>query len=524
VEEPTLLAALKLLAPSLILFATAGLVSVPSARAYLSPSRTQAAAVVGVLLALIAAGLQTDTTARLASVPLGPVSAPMIELHLGALSLGWLQLLLLGGAALVLVSPATLAPKALILLAVAAPSLMVGSFPAVCLCWFATELALAFFGAPGPAKGDSRLVTVVLGTGAILGAFHISASDEALVLSLGSLRGASWLLLVAAVGLRLRLWSPAGTQDPDAPELLPMAALLVAGVTGFFTLSHLETTPRPGEAPQWLTLALLVLAVAVGALAWAHRRSWPGVPAWAGAALLATLLLPSALTFPPVAWVGPGAAHVLVALVAYVTLAHVMRPSGLARQLRSLAMAAVAFTLLPWPVLPYGRAMTWTLDVLGDVRPAGAVLLSLVSGLPAAALVAGVRLARDPEAHTTAEKGTAGVALLLTVLTAVISIGLASPQAGSLLPGVQPSLGALALAALSSLLGLGLAVADSAGILTALDTEELAKRRLAAPRWLRDAATTFSHGAETLFLLLEGETPLTWAMLIGAAVLILAAG
>ncbi|NPV06504.1 MAG: hypothetical protein HPY83_00900 [Anaerolineae bacterium] len=535
-EEPALWATVKLLAPSLILLATAASVAVLLRGAQVQAGCPRAAAVLGLLAASLIASLQLGATARLASLPLGAVSAPMIELRQTALSLSWLQLLLFSSAALILASPHGSLPALLLLLAVAAPSLLAGSFPAVCLFWFTTEIALALYRAATRAKpghafaAAGALLPPVLGTAAVLAAFHASASDEALVLSLGSLRGPSWLLLVAAVALRLRPWSPAGPlasygASQESARTGAVAALLVAGTTGFFTLSRLDMTPRPGQPPQSVVLVLLVLSVGTAALAWAHRRAWPGVVLWSTGALLTTTLLPATLAFPPAAWVGPAAAHILAALVACTTVSLLPWPPWSPRKLPGLVMAVVGFSLLPWPVFPYGRAVTWGLDLLAGFRPAGAVLLALTAGLPAAALLAGQRGRRHLVGNSRADAATTLVGLLVVGVSAALVLGAGSQNsAQALFAGDHPSPGVLALALLGASLGLLLTVADRAGILAPLDTELLTRPRPTAPAWVRDAPGAISGGVELVFRFLEGETPLTWTVLIGTAILILAAG
>jgi len=515
------LSLLKVLAPSLTLLAAAGLVATLSARSGFGPTWNRAVAALALLLALLLATLQVDRAANFAGVPLGPVSVSLIQLRFTPLSLAWMQVLFLGAAALVLVSPPASLPLTLALVAAATPALMVGSFPALCLTWFLVEVTLAAVG-PSPATGNTWF-PLLFGTAAVLAAFHTSASDEALILSLGSLRPVSWLLLVSGVGLRLRWWSPASMTSGVLP---PAAPFLAAAATGFFTLSHLESTPRGGEVTDWVWLPALLASLAASLMAWGHRRSQPEATLRVGAGLLLPLLLLEAVAIPPAPWVGPAAAHVLAAMVGLTVLKRIQRPMWLPAWVLAAAGLAVAATLLPWPILPYGRAVATALEALSATRPAAAVVLALLAGLPAAALLASIRVEPGDQARTPAELSTSLAALVLPLLVAYLAGTLAASAAASdaALLYSDPSLGAVAMAVLGGFVGLVLAVADRAGLLAPLDTVLPTGMDAALGRGAAWVADHVSAGAETVFRFLEGETPLTWAVLIGGAVLVLAAG
>lgn len=521
VEEPTVLSLVKVLAPSLTLLVAAGLVATMSARSGLGATWSRAVAALALLLGAVLATIQLDQSASLAGVPLGPVSVSLIELRLSPLTLAWIQLLFLSAAALALVSPPEALPATLALVGISAPALMVGSFPALCLAWFLVEVALAAVG-PSPA-GAGTWFPLLFGTGAVLAAFHTSASDEALILSLGSLRPVSWLLLVVGVALRLRWWSPAGLASGS---VLPAVPFVVAAGTGFFTLAHLESAPRGGAATEWVWAALLLVTVVSALLAWLHRRSSAATGLWSAAALFLPLILLEALSFPPAPWLGPAAAHVLAVTVAVVVLGRMDRPAWLPSWLLTAAATVAALSLLPWPVFPYGGALASTLEALTVTRPAAAVLLALVAGLPAGAMLAFQGPRSGGVARTTDEVSTALAAVVLTLLagTLVWTLAASAAQSDAALLYSEPSLGALAMAVLSGFIGLALAAADRAGLLAALETGMPAGIDALLPRAVSWVAAQLSAAAVTVFRFLEGETPLTWAVLIGAAVLILAAG
>jgi len=521
VEEPTVLSLVKVLAPSLTLLAAAGLVATMSARSSLGPTWSRAVAALSLLLALLLATLQVDQAAGFAGIPLGPVSVSLIQLRFTPLTLAWMQLLFLGAAALVLVSPPSALPLTLALVGASAPALMVGSFPALCLAWFLVEVTLAAVG-PSPATGNAWF-PLLFGTAAVLAAFHTSASDEALILSLGSLRPVSWLLLVTGVALRTRWWSPASLASG---ELLPAAPFLAAVATGFFTLNHLESVPRGGEVSEGLWLIFLLVSLTAALLAWGHRRSGPTAILRSAAGLLLPLILLGTLSLPPSPWVGPAAAQVLAALVGLTVLQRLLRPPWLPAWTITAAGVVVGVTLLPWPVLPYGRAIAATLEALSSTRPAAAVVLALAAGLPAAALLAATRSEDHGETRSPAEVSTSLAALILPLLVAYLawSLSAAASRSDAALLYSGPSLGALAMAVLGGFVGLVLAVADRASLLLSLDNVLPTGLDVAVVRagsWL---SSRVSAAAETVFRFLEGETPLTWAVLIGAAVLVLAAG
>ncbi len=520
-EEPTIVSLVKVLAPSLTLLVAAGLVAAMSARASLGATWSRAVAALALLVGAVLATLQVDQSASLAGVPLGPVSVSLIELRLSPLTLAWTQFLFLSAAALVLVSPVSALPATLALVGVSAPALMIGSFPALCLTWFLVEVALAAVG-PSPATASTWL-PLLFGTGAVLAAFHTSASDEALILSLGSLRPVSWLLLITGVALRLRWWTPTGLASGS---MLPAVPFVVAAGTGLFTLVHLESAPRGGLGNQWFCGALLLAAVFSSLLAWLQRRSRAGTGLWSAAALALPLILLQALSFPPAPWLGPAAAHVLAATVAVVVLDHLERPEWFPSRLMSALRILTALSLLPWPVLPYGRALASTLEALAAARPAAAVLLALVAGLPGSALLALKGPRCGGVARTAAEVSTALAAVTLTLLSGVLvwTMAASAGQSDAALLYPDPSLAALAMAVLSGFIGLALAAADRAGLLATLETGIPAGIDSTLPRAVTRLADHLSVAAETVFRFLEGETPLTWAVLIGAAVLILAAG
>lgn len=520
-DTPTWLSLVKVLAPSLTLLAAAGLVAALSARLRSGTIWSQAIAALALVVALILATLQIDHSTSLAGVPLGPVSVSLIELRYSPLTLTWMQLLFLSMAALVLVSPPEAIPISLALVGISAPALMIGSFPALCLTWFLVEVALAAIG-PSPATGNTWF-PLIFGTAAVLAAFHTSASDEALILSLGSLRPVSWLLLVTGVALRARWWSPATLASGS---VLPSIPYITATATGFFTLSHLESTPRGGEVPGWLWLALLLVCIATALLAWGHRRSGIEVVLRSAAALLMPLVLLEAMSLPPAPWIGAAVAHVLVAAAIITVLSRMDLPTWLPTWTSLVVGAIVALTLLPWPILPYGRAMAAALEALSSASPGAAVLLALGAGLPAGALLAAPRYDTGGTAHTSAQLSTTGAALLLSLLSVALvwSLSTTATTSDTALLYAGPSLGAMAMGVLGGFLGLVLAVVDRTGLLAALDSTVPSGIDTAFARagsWL---VTHISATAETVFRFLEGETPLTWAVLIGTAVLILAAG
>ncbi|MHB0877425.1 MAG: hypothetical protein ACYC5O_15415 [Anaerolineae bacterium] len=475
---------------------------------------TTVAAVRGVAVATIAVALLL--TARLGEAyspmvlfPFGSVSIPLVDLRMDPLAVSWLRFVLLGGLALVVFMPTDSVAAGLALLAAAAGSLVAGTLGALAIAWLATEAAFLLFDTPRTGSQMSA-VPLSLGGVAMVLAVYASASQEAMVMSDASLRTLSWVLLLLAVCLRLRLWP---LTWPDAEPSVMALWQLVACSTTAVLLMRLAPAPVAATAPLWVT-ALVILSAAISSLRGWLRRD--GTARQDTGVALAALLLPlAALTIPPSPLLAPALAHVAAVVVVLAIAPAFRRRDGLPRLVTvALPVLAVA-TLAPLPLLPFGRGYLQVLGLLAAQRPLGAVIAALVTSLAGAMLIL---RALEPEGRPTLSRRPrwpAVAALGGALVTLLLGLGLGSDWAGGT-ESAAPRFGTMLLAWAGVAAALGLVYGRVRGLLPSLVAEPF------STTLPRRSALALLRSVDTVLRLIEGETALTWTTVIGVAILAIA--
>ena len=475
--------------------------------------RTVAASMV--LLALLRFGVVGEAYASLARVPVGNVSLPAIDLMLEPAALAWLRLLLLGALAATLAIPVGALSGVLAMLGLASITFLASSFGTLVLAWPLAEVAL-LLPPDHEARHGHRYLPLATGGAAALFALYASASSQALVLAGRSLTPLSWALVVAALALRLRLWP---LRWPRAGSPLTSLKLLVALLTGFFALSRVAAAAQWERLPEWVAAAFVVCAAAAAGEAWLHRQEDEAVLAGVAGALSSLLVAGAALapeTSPWRAVPAAGAALLLFALSPSLPL-----PRGAPRWLAGLPALLAGLLLLPLPTLPVGSVLVGVLGLLAATR----VLASIAA---TAALVLGLGALLAAASRRTEQRPTLGVkdgaeALRLALLLAVLLLGLRLGVGAGAREAQRGA--ALAFSLVASLGAAALALASARRLFPD------ARTPLPVPTDGRSsggkvgaAVSATLVTVEAVFRLLEGETSLPWASLIGFAVLIIAAG
>ena len=521
VESVTMASPAIVLAPLAILLAGAALsASLPEAGLD-SPYLVRGLPAGLILIAALLTLTGSYTYVPVSSFPLGNVSAPLIDLRTDSLALHWVSLVLLVSLGVSLTAPVEVLPRVLVATGLGCVSFFAGGMAALCLAWFVTEAALLLL------EGDSSTRPVmplpfVLSVAAMLGAVYSSPSDEALVLSQSSLTPRSWSLAILAVTFRLRIWPFPGRQIAG-----PLAALrlAIAAATGFYVLTEFGGAAAPGYPSDALVLAVFLGVTFAALYGWSRATPSQGLIWWCSLALSGTLILQAALSIPPLATLGPAAAH-LVAVLAAHSLAVRLRPSRpLPAWLAPALAVAAVLSLLPWPLLPFGQALQHLFSLLMGTRPLLALLLAFWLCLPSAGLVlAALEGAIEPESAT--RRPLVSVAVLLAAAGGlVLGLGFSSrfaepPSVAS--PPATVGAGILALAL--TVLVLGAVAAAWLGVMPrSLGKDETGTGEPWLTWPLRLLATAARY-LDIVFRFVEGETPLAWSALVGVAILIAASG
>lgn len=511
---------LVLLAPVAILLVGATLLAVLPRLGTYSVTSLRTIAFLVILLVLVRVQRLSDAYAPLVSIPLGHLTIPIMDLGVDPHSLSWVRLLLVGSLASSLLLPAPSLSSCLLLLAITSTTFLANSFATVVLAWCFTEAGLFFIGAEN-GNQNAKAIPFTLGTIALVVALYGSAFEQAFVFSEASFKPLSWLLLIIAVGLRLRLW-PLHWAENSLPK--SVFIFLVVTTTGFLVLSR-GTPASPDELPPWwLGAALGASAVVASLLAWLHKQNELELPLMAGAALAPLLILLATLSTPLSPALGPAAIHLTAAIVVYALAPGVPAPSQAPRWLAQVIPLLAILTLAPLPIFPFGRAVTQVFSLLGTIKPISAIVAAMVLALPLAAMASTVleKPDRRPVLHW--RDGSDWALAITLAATLLPGLGLAPTFISE--QGNKQQLSGLAggSAALSTLVILALVWADRRSLLPRSDLQQFPRARVPVLSRLGSFASAATMALETVFRLVEGETALTWATLIGFAILIIATG
>jgi hypothetical protein len=338
-----------------------------------------------------------------------------------------------------------------------------------------------------------------------------SASREALALSDGSLRPQSWALLIVALALRLRLWP---LRWPDVAAPIAVLRLLTASLTGFYVMRQVSAAAPTAALPDWLVAAFVLSAAVSAVQGWLQRRERRLV-------LLATAgvvgaLLAAATAMGPLAASWRGAPQLATALLLLALAPSLPLPRRAPAWVSALPAMLACALLLPLPATPLGRLLTDTLAGVSAVRPLAAAVATLALGLGLGAVAAHAwRSAR--ESSTVAAPLDLALRLALPLAAVALALRLSgTPARSGLTAGAQ----ALGLAATA--ITVFLAAVSASGRLP-LPEASPAPGPLPAGR-LSGMLVTAAAALEGLFRLIEGETSLAWATLIGIAILLIAVG
>ena len=485
----------------------------------------RAVACLAILLALVGLHRLTDAYAPLVSIPLGDLTMPVVDLGVDQQSLSWARLLLVGSLGVVIVLRASSLGPCLFVLAVASTAFL-GSSPAtIALAWFLTEIGIVVISRER-GNGGADMAPLCLGATAMVVALYAGSLDQASGLGEASFKPLSWLLLVLAVGLRLRLW-PLRWHADSMPGA--MLLFLVATTTGFLVLSRGSPGSSDNLPPRWLSALLALSAVVASALSWLRRQKALELSLLAGAALAPLPLLLATLPASPSPALGPAAAHLVAALLLYALAPIVPLPGRFPAWLGRAVPLLATLTLVPLPVFPFGRAVLQVFSLLAAVRPISALVASVAMALPVAAMISAA-LGEPQHRQVLRWRDATSVALAASLLTTLaLGLGLVSTYGAGVGSTPRQSGWAGGSSAVAVVAVVALSVADRRGLplMLGLPHYHLVRARGGAATPLSGLGSLASGAAsvfETVFRLVEGETALTWATLVGCAILIIAAG
>ena len=526
VETTVLVSPWSLLAPSAILASAALLAGLSLRLRFLMSGLLRIVAAIAVAVALLLLRRSGEAYAPLALFRVGDLTAPIADLRLTTVAWSWERLLLVGGLAVILSAPAEDLPSCLVVLAAACFSLLTSSLSSIALAWFITEAALFISAASG--RRASAALGLAAGSTAALASLYASATSAGIGISQASLSPLTWLLALGAVALRLRLWP---LSWPSASGPLRALWFLVGVVTGFAVLGRLAPALRPGELPQWATLVLLLSASGAGVSAWLTRGDRGRSLGWAAAALVGLLLAGEAESPLPPPSAGLAAAG-LAAVILYLYLvpplpSRVTTWLGSPSWLRTATLLVPAALLLPWPFLPFGKALVQVFALLAAVRPAAAALAVLTAGLATGSLFA---LSRDASPAPSLLWQDFISPTVIAILLVSLALGLGASSRYAELMGREQTLAGLRIASSfsSGALLAWFSIALAAALALVQHRRWLGSGKFGGTASLGGRLASIGRGfiavMDTGFALIEGEASLTWATLVGIAILAIAAG
>ena len=465
-----------------------------------------AACVLGSLLATLQEG---RFYAPLRSFAVGPLVLPILDLATTPMSLAWARLALGVGLAAVLVLEPGELPGAMVFLAVALLGFFAGGFPALCLSWLLVELALSVV---FPAQAIGLHQWGVLSGTVMVAALFGGVSIQGLLLSQEALPALTWALAVLGVICRAyRCWGLSAARRGGASLLLAVALL-----SGCYALARVGLAARQASLP----LAFLLLSfLAAGRAAWVAALRLT-MPAQAALAML-LLILAAAVLAPPAEGFGAACAYAVLAF-ALGSVLSAMGPLARWRREARLVLAALpALCFVPLPGLPFGSyAIAAGASLAHGFSAVLAVIWAVLAGVSLSALSVGLLRVRTGE--VSAPWGQAAAVVTLGMLASVAAFPAAFQEGGS----AAPEVGAWELATPLLILGVAVVAAwrstsllASRGVRGHADRDAALVGLLGGGRW-----RGVLLGLRLLARLVEGEAALSWPVLVGLALLALAAG
>lgn len=467
-------------------------------------------AVVALLLALALAHRLQAAYAPMVMLPFGNISIPVVDMRLDAIAVSWLRYMLVAGLALVLLIPAESLAAALALLAAASVSLSAGTLGALAIAWLATETAFLLFDTPG-SRAPMSAVPLSLGGACMVLAVFASASQEAMVLSDASLKPHSWVLLLAAVCLRLRLWP---LSWPTARPSLTALWLLVSCCTAATVVVRLAQASVAAQVPLWVSTSIVLSATVSSLRGW---TSPDGTVRQDAGMVLAALVLPlAATTLPASSRLAPALAHLSAVIVVLAVAPAVPPYRRLPGCARSVVPLLAVLTLVPLPLLPFGTAYAEAITRLAAERHVGGILSVLAMALAGALMVCRALDLTDRPALSRRNAPHVAALLAVSLLLVALGLGLGADWGSGQQGAVPVSLAAVALAWLGVAAAAGLVYGRQNGLLAFAPPSPF------VGAWPQRLAIALLRSIDTLLRLVEGETALTWTTVIGVAVLSIA--
>jgi len=517
VESPNLAPPLALATPPAILVAGALLACIVWRARSTTAFTVKAVASMTILLALVTTYYTTHGSIPLISTLVGASFVPSVYLELGATALAWTRLLLLAGLAIVTVVPTRSISIALLLLAAASSSFLAPSFAAICFTWVATEACFYLF---EHYLSDRPVVVTqyLLPAATMTAAFYATALSSIATPTNAAIGRVSTVLIIVAVYFRLRLWP---LRWPLARKSQTALWILAAGLTSFHTLMRVLPAGQSQQPPGWIASAMLISAIVTALYAWLQHSDGRSILRWAWTSLACLLFLLAVTT--------PRAANLAAIAAAYLVMGGVLYALTPSLPLsahtpewshRAVSLVA-ASTLLPWPFTPFGKAMAQLVNMYLQLSPSLAILVILVLATTEGSLLSSA-FDKAPVRTTEAPDNWRRVALPLA-LSAMLAFSRAPSLAMSTtrLPAASAQTNVLILG--SILLAMIIMVAQYRAIGEQVLLPPTQARTSSSAR-LSATFGSIALALDSLFRFIEGETALTWGVLVGVAIIVIASG